>query len=356
MFIKAQHAHSINELNTSKGIAIALIVLFHIIGQLLGGDPKWLRMICYQGVHMFVLASGLGLTYSLIHKKNIEQLQMKFTFWRNWYIKRALRIIPLYWLVLLMSMGIYYIDSLMHWQLVKVIPNVNFPLLDLLLHGTFLHIYDPSTFYSINVAYWFLGAIVLFYLVYPFIYLISRVSLFFTFALLLGTITLIYNHFTIVNFQITLALVFFIAGIVMAFIYKIIYERSVQTICMVFMLLVFLSFYYLYGLTIGHQVKGDYIWFSLAVTSAIYFFSMIITYTDNGFVFFFFVQPFSWFGKYSYAIFLIHWGLITPVIEKIDNFTIGLLVFIVLILFLGVFFSKIEKWLIKRLISKIGLY
>ena len=42
-----------NYLNIAKGIAITLIVLFHIIGQVLGGDPKWLRMISYQGVHVF---------------------------------------------------------------------------------------------------------------------------------------------------------------------------------------------------------------------------------------------------------------------------------------------------------------
>ena len=58
-------------LDFCKGIAIASIVLFHY-------KDGWFG---WQGVHIFIVLSGFGLTYSCLKKPEI-------TYLNQWYLKR----------------------------------------------------------------------------------------------------------------------------------------------------------------------------------------------------------------------------------------------------------------------------
>lgn len=74
--------NALSLLDFCKGLAIILVVLFHY-------SKTWFG---WQGVHLFIVLSGFGLTYSCL-KKN-ETIS-----WKHWYIRRAERILPVYWLL-----------------------------------------------------------------------------------------------------------------------------------------------------------------------------------------------------------------------------------------------------------------
>ena len=70
-------------LDFCKGLAMIWIFLFHY-------QRNWFG---WQGVHIFILLSGFGLTYSCLNKNKIS--------WKQWYVRRAERVLPTYWLVAL---------------------------------------------------------------------------------------------------------------------------------------------------------------------------------------------------------------------------------------------------------------
>lgn len=70
-----------------KGIAIVWIFIVHYKGGWFG----------WQGVHIFIVLSGFGLTYSCLTRD--EKTQGK-----AWYLRRFRRVLPVYWLVVLCSL------------------------------------------------------------------------------------------------------------------------------------------------------------------------------------------------------------------------------------------------------------
>ncbi|MBF2027458.1 MAG: acyltransferase [Oscillatoriales cyanobacterium C42_A2020_001] len=78
-----------------KGFFILWIVYFHFNK---GDGVGW------QGVHPFIVFSGFGLTYSCLVKRDQE------INWKQWFLKRAQRILPAYWVVcflgLLLAIGV----------------------------------------------------------------------------------------------------------------------------------------------------------------------------------------------------------------------------------------------------------
>jgi len=143
-----------------KGLAIAAIFLFHF-------DSRW--WFGWQGVHIFLVLSGFGLTYSCLKKGgNIA--------WKQWYLKRFERIFPTYWFV---CICIFFSLSLFHLinqndvviNLLKTIRNL---VLDIFLLKNFS---ISTIFPAYNDPLWFIPFIVGFYLIFPFLYyLIVRYS------------------------------------------------------------------------------------------------------------------------------------------------------------------------------------
>ena len=105
------------------------------------------------GVNLFIIASGFGLTISRNHDKTNF-----FTFIK----KRLFRIFPLYWGILL---AILAIDLIMHHQ-------VNYE--DFIAHFFAIHNFFPQYVLSISAPFWFIGTILQLYVLFPFLYYLSK--------------------------------------------------------------------------------------------------------------------------------------------------------------------------------------
>jgi peptidoglycan/LPS O-acetylase OafA/YrhL len=91
------------ELNTIRGIAVLLVIFFHgfsfrygVAG--LSGFPKLFVEATFpgwMGVDLFFVLSGFLITGTLLDSKHTAD------YYRNFYIRRALRILPLHYAVLL---------------------------------------------------------------------------------------------------------------------------------------------------------------------------------------------------------------------------------------------------------------
>src|SRR5208282_44091 len=91
------------ELDTIRGIAVLLVLFFHGFGfryglQGLSGLPKLFvaaTLPGWMGVNLFFVLSGFLITGILLDSKS------KSDYYRSFYTRRALRILPLYYGVLL---------------------------------------------------------------------------------------------------------------------------------------------------------------------------------------------------------------------------------------------------------------
>jgi peptidoglycan/LPS O-acetylase OafA/YrhL len=92
------------ELDTIRGIAVLLVVFFHGFGfryglQGLSGFPKLFvaaTLPGWMGVNLFFVLSGFLITGILLDTKS------RADYYRRFYVRRALRILPLYYAVLLL--------------------------------------------------------------------------------------------------------------------------------------------------------------------------------------------------------------------------------------------------------------
>ena len=92
------------ELDTLRGVAVSLVVLFHSFGFLYGlrglsGIPKILVALTmggWVGVNLFFVLSGFLITGILLDTKSRPD------YYKRFYFRRALRILPLYYAVLVL--------------------------------------------------------------------------------------------------------------------------------------------------------------------------------------------------------------------------------------------------------------
>jgi peptidoglycan/LPS O-acetylase OafA/YrhL len=138
-------------LDFCKGLAIVWVVLFHY-------QPEWFG---WQGVHVFIVLSGFGLTYSCLKKPgNIA--------WKQWYVRRSERILPLYWLV---SISGFLIMLCLYLFTKDIAANGITSTKNLILNIFLLRNLSIKTIFSPpNDPLWFIPLIVGFYLVFPWLY------------------------------------------------------------------------------------------------------------------------------------------------------------------------------------------
>lgn len=121
------------------GIATIMVTLYHF-----SWDSSILK-ICtkfmYAGVDIFFLLSGYGLYHSLIKKFSLK----------TFYTRRILRILPAYWIWLILSQYKNLDVNVISQMFTIGLYNSNFPL-----------------------EFWYIGATFLFYIFYPFIFSIQR--------------------------------------------------------------------------------------------------------------------------------------------------------------------------------------
>src|ERR1700722_12834586 len=107
MLIAMTRHNRIPALDGVRGFAAAWVFLYHYVpGQNSSSFPIhfiWAaNQIDWVGVSLFFVLSGFlisGILWDSFEDKN---------WWRNFYIKRSLRIFPLYFLALLIAVAVYF--------------------------------------------------------------------------------------------------------------------------------------------------------------------------------------------------------------------------------------------------------
>ncbi len=185
----AATGHDIGWLDFIKGFAIFWIIWLHIDSRLFGilpfGDPYdespplterlqqfhpvsghgvWSGPLTVlhgigglggEGVQLFLIASGFGLTWSLLRQGG-RPLD-----WRGYYLRRFWRIYPMWWLahIVMMALGVFGPPAL---AVDPTHPGVWASVLGLRI-GT-------NQMYVFAASWWFIGMIIQFYAVFPAFY------------------------------------------------------------------------------------------------------------------------------------------------------------------------------------------
>ncbi len=104
-----------------------------------------------QGVQLFLITSGFGLTWSLLQRNSED--------WRSFYQRRLWKLYPLWWFV----HGVFLITSLF----LKNGMSVTQPQFYLSLLGFRM---TPGIFYYFSPSWWFIGLLIQLYLLFPLLY------------------------------------------------------------------------------------------------------------------------------------------------------------------------------------------
>lgn len=335
-----------NYTNTIKGLSIISIVAFHVCGQIFHGEPKWFRTFTYQGVHAFFLVSGMGLSLSMLSK---NQALWTSSEWLRWFKKRVLKTLPLYWLVLTITFFAYILD----FKILKVAtsPQLAVAIIDFAKHFFLLHIYFPNSYYSINVAWWFLAVIFHFYLLYPLIIKFFRNTPLRIVLFVCACLAYTFNKRNqIIPNQITLSFMFFLLGIFFAHlrnfkINKLLHNHFIL-ISLTLSCLTFFSIGSLYGFFPALFRRYNYEVASLCTTLLLCILPTRFPETNP--------NPRNIFtrslqivldqcGKLAYAIFLIHWGLIYSIVSIPKNKALGIFTYLVFIYILSLVFTNTNR-------------
>ncbi|BAY42677.1 acyltransferase 3 [Scytonema sp. HK-05] len=140
-------------LDFCKGLAIVWIVLIH-------WRPEWFG---WQGVHVFIVLSGFGLTYSCLKRDSDIS-------WKKWYVKRFRKVLPSYWMVCLWGYLILACVYLFEGR--NLLNALSLPL-DVLVNDALLlklTLLNPIVKVEPNGSLWFIPFIVSFYLAFPWLY------------------------------------------------------------------------------------------------------------------------------------------------------------------------------------------
>ena len=132
------------------GIAILWIIFFHFYCWFNGTKPWWLYFLSegQTGVDIFLFLSAYGLEASL-SKNN----------WKRFYLNRAKRILPVYFLFLLTVFGIFQNHIPFRSIIIQCIGQL-----------TGFSLFQSEDFFSTNFEFdWFSPALIMLYLLYPFI-------------------------------------------------------------------------------------------------------------------------------------------------------------------------------------------
>jgi peptidoglycan/LPS O-acetylase OafA/YrhL len=185
---RAQRPGRLAWLDSIKGLAILGIMLYHVGLPLFGVPPfdhlkdDWppliervaqlgpvphetlsgrlflnlfrdLSWLGYQGVHLFIVLSGFGLTWSQIHRSPVADVNL-----RQFYPRRLRRIFPLYWAGHLFFLLTY---ALVGW------PGWIAPLDSRFLLSLAFMRFLPQTLFYVAPAWWYVWLILQLYLVFP---------------------------------------------------------------------------------------------------------------------------------------------------------------------------------------------
>ena len=155
--------HRIANIDRLRGLAAVGVVLCHVAGQFFGvtrfspGPERLVGWAGQVGVAVFFVVSGFCIRLPLAQARD-RRAEAKLDV-REYLQRRALRILPPYWLAIAVSIAAGLLAPI--------------PLLDgrhgapdIVLHLLGLHTLSPATFGSINGVFWTIGLELQFYMAY----------------------------------------------------------------------------------------------------------------------------------------------------------------------------------------------
>src|SRR5205085_7512260 len=147
------------ELDTLRGVAILAVIFYHGFSQYdtagFSWPTRWFLESAqwgWLGVNLFFVLSGFLITGILLDGKQEQH------YYRRFYVRRALRILPAYLLLLLLLMLTYRIgisDRHISWSFIGL---------------SFFYLSNLTTFFGVNMQYgplWSLAVEEQFYLFWP---------------------------------------------------------------------------------------------------------------------------------------------------------------------------------------------
>ncbi|WP_376793454.1 acyltransferase family protein [Thermoflexus sp.] len=134
---------------------IGLLPQESLMASLLANGFRYFGWLGYQGTGVFLALSGFGLTWALASRSRAAEIDR-----RAFYLRRLLRLFPLYWVGHLFFWGF---NNLVGWRPFSALdPRFAMSLLGI----RFL----PEVFYFISPAWWFIVLIMQLYAVFPFLW------------------------------------------------------------------------------------------------------------------------------------------------------------------------------------------
>lgn len=295
-----------------RAISTLLIVITHYNAVFFWGKPPetqlWSKLVTplnifnvyigNLGVSLFFIISGASMMYVYGQK---DKLDLK-----NFFKKRFLNLYPMYWLAYVgCFLFLFYVNkgfstSVPYWRIVFTMIGFDGYL------STF-----TSTFYLLGE--WFLGCIILIYLLMPFLIKMVKKKPFLTFMLSL----LIYILFILFySFRLPLSVVIFtrLPEVIFGMLF-VAYIKEVKLAYLVPSVLV----------VVVNTIVSPHFNDSLQTTYVGIATFMILVYIAKFFKFSLFKNICSELGKYSYAIFLVHHQVISQITSKfnLDTLTRG---------------------------------
>lgn len=162
-FWNGKDASHAGYLDALKGIAILAITFVHIGGSNLSGIWGVIGTSATNGVQLFFVISGYLAFVSMQHRFP-ERKEMRWKSVLKWYVKKYIRLFPLFYIAILMSLitkswSTYWLGNEAAVSGKNVFTHILF------IHGAFPHYID-----SILGVEWYLGALALFFLITPLLY------------------------------------------------------------------------------------------------------------------------------------------------------------------------------------------
>jgi peptidoglycan/LPS O-acetylase OafA/YrhL len=358
--VKKEQAERVPELDGIRGLAILMVLLFHILKRaesLTGSDllrsMTWIARIGWVGVDIFFVLSGFLITSILLKSEDSPH------YFKNFYVRRILRIFPLYYLVIIAVL--IFLPTLDPQQAART--QAAWPFF-MFYQQNWLYISQPAPSAFLVVS-WSLAIEEQFYLIWPAVVkffstrhlvMIGIGIIFFSLATRLIFITLGTGNFPIKEFFYYGSLTRFeglAAGALVAILFRSVeWKNRLAKYAKAGFILSILAFgALLFGNSFAHISESSNltIWgYTLLALIGSALIILVSTQPENSWIRVVFRnKTLSFFGKYSYAMYLLH----PPVLLVLWNYFVDAkrqsfqvwLVFI-LLSFFGTILASLLTW------------
>lgn len=289
----------LNWLDGLRALAILLVVLVHS-GQGVRGITGWVKEISQAGqygVQVFFVISAVAIYLSLDRQFAEKKSLM------GWYLKRFLRIAPLYYFGIVLYTAYRY-----------NVQDQNTPLMSIISNGVFAHGFVPAANNSVVPGGWSIAVEMTFYAIAPLAIYALRLRLWWVLFLLAISSSIAISHFASSELQIknnsfyyfwpfTQAPIFLVTiGAVHAFRKKIFGENTGQALTVIpITLILFISIclglhFGTYG-NVAHLLAPTFI--GVAATALLFLAHSSLSNIFGSY-------PMIWIGRHSYSIYILH--------------------------------------------------